>query len=363
MTPSSSIASFTGMFDSKDGKMSDSATSQTMSTSATTAAAPVSRLKPPTKVTSGGLSGSTGDIAATTTTTATTAATTLATSSHIPKPSGIASVKDNIRAMVEKIETKCDEKAREESDAQDISHKLPSSASFDSATAAARENAELKETIKDLESKLATIMAIRAADKLKFKELERLKIQSEQLQENKRQMAERVAELSKAKAAAERAAEEAREEATRQAEEIKDLIDNAEMAVIDKEMAENRAEALQLELETLKEQLEEKSIDYELLRSEIEDKGAEGAAGSFQVKQLEEQNARYKEALLKFRDLTSTDRSNMALLAKELEAKAEEVASLQALKERNAKEIARYVETVQELTVSSCLGGFYFWDF
>lgn len=362
MTPSSSIASFTGMFDSKDGKMSDSATSQTMSTSATTAAAPVSRLKPPTKVTSGGLSGSTGDIAATTTTTATTAATTLATSSHIPKPSGIASVKDNIRAMVEKIETKCDEKAREESDAQDISHKLPSSASFDSATAA-RENAELKETIKDLESKLATIMAIRAADKLKFKELERLKIQSEQLQENKRQMAERVAELSKAKAAAERAAEEAREEATRQAEEIKDLIDNAEMAVIDKEMAENRAEALQLELETLKEQLEEKSIDYELLRSEIEDKGAEGAAGSFQVKQLEEQNARYKEALLKFRDLTSTDRSNMALLAKELEAKAEEVASLQALKERNAKEIARYVETVQELTVSSCLGGFYFWDF
>lgn len=111
--------------------MSDSATSQTMFISATSASASFSRLKPPTKVTSIGLSGNTGDIAATTTTSA-------SASSHIPKPSGILSVKDNICAMVEKIETKFDEKAREESDAQNISHKLSSSASFDSATASSK---------------------------------------------------------------------------------------------------------------------------------------------------------------------------------------------------------------------------------
>ncbi|KAH9392434.1 hypothetical protein TYRP_005510 [Tyrophagus putrescentiae] len=112
--------------------MSDLATSQTMFIIATSAAAPVFRLKPPTKVTSSGFSESTGNIAATTTTKTTT--TTTSASFHIPKQNGILSVKDNIRAMVEKIETKCNEKARKENDVQNISHKLSSSASFDWTT-------------------------------------------------------------------------------------------------------------------------------------------------------------------------------------------------------------------------------------
>lgn len=336
MTPSSSIASFTGMFDSKDSKMGESMTTS----QSTIPTVSLTRLKAPTKIATS-LSGSSQDITGP-----------ASTSTHIPKPSGIPSVKENIRQMVEKIETKCDEKIKEESDAQDISRKHPiqSSSSFDEATS--KENAELKEKLTDLQSKLDTIMAIRAQDKLKFKELERLKIQNEQLLENKRQMSEKVADLSKLKAAAEKAAQEAREEQQAQNEEMKDLIDNAEMAVIDKEMAENRVETLQIELESIKEQLEEKTLDYELLKSEIEDKGADGAANSFQVKQLEEQNARFREALLKFRDISASDRNNIQHLQKEADTKSEEINQLIALKEKNAIEIQRFTESIQELTVS-----------
>ena len=249
--------------------------------------------------------------------------------------------------MVEKIEIKCDEKIREDIDTQDISHKV-GSIGFENFA----KEAELKEQIKDLESKLTTLIAIRAQDKLKLKDFERLKIQNEQLQENKRQMAEKIAELNKLKSTAEKAAQDAKEEQLRQSEEIKDLIDNAEMAVIDKEMAENKAEQLQIELQQVSEQLEEAKLDFEILKSEIEDKGVEGAANSFQLKQLEEQNARYRDALLKIRDISAADRSNILLLQKEVETKSEEINQLLHLKEKNAAEIEKYNETISELTVS-----------
>lgn len=42
------------------------------------------------------------------------------------------------------------------------------------------------------------------------------------------------------------------------------------MAALDKEMAEERAEALQLELEQAREKLEEATLDLQLMRAEME---------------------------------------------------------------------------------------------
>lgn len=120
-------------------------------------------------------------------------------------------------------------------------------------------------------------------------------------------------------------------------EEMSDTADAIEMATLDKEMAEERAESLQVEVDTLKEKVEELSMDLEILRHEISEKGlypldweilvsyisvcpsfcllvilffqcvaflfsaagSDGAASSYHVKQLEEQNGRLKEALVR----------------------------------------------------------------
>lgn len=60
-----------------------------------------------------------------------------------------------------------------------------------------------------------------------------------------------------------------------------------------------KAESLQIEVEALKEKVEELTLDLDILRNEISESGVEGAAGSFQMKQLEQQNQRLKEALVK----------------------------------------------------------------
>lgn len=45
------------------------------------------------------------------------------------------------------------------------------------------------------------------------------------------------------------------------------------MATLDKEMAEERAESLQVEVDSLKEKVDELSMDLEILRHEISEKG------------------------------------------------------------------------------------------
>lgn len=110
-------------------------------------------------------------------------------------------------------------------------------------------------------------------------------------------------------------------------EEMSDTADAIEMATLDKEMAEERAESLQVEVDSLKEKVDELSMDLEILRHEISEKGllwekkkdlykfifllkcsvstfsfctgSDGAASSYHVKQLEEQNSRLKEALVR----------------------------------------------------------------
>lgn len=52
-------------------------------------------------------------------------------------------------------------------------------------------------------------------------------------------------------------------------------------------------------MDALKEKVEELTIDLEIIKQEISDGGVEGAATNAQVKQLEQQNSRLKEALLR----------------------------------------------------------------
>lgn len=54
-----------------------------------------------------------------------------------------------------------------------------------------------------------------------------------------------------------------------------------------------------MELEQAKQKIEELSLDLELLKAEMSEKGVEGAGSSLEIKQLEQQNVRMKETLVK----------------------------------------------------------------
>lgn len=56
------------------------------------------------------------------------------------------------------------------------------------------------------------------------------------------------------------------------AEEMAELSETVEMATLDKEMAEEKAETLQLEFEATTERLEEALLDIQLLRADMEGK-------------------------------------------------------------------------------------------
>lgn len=51
-----------------------------------------------------------------------------------------------------------------------------------------------------------------------------------------------------------------------------DLAETVEMATLDKEMAEEKAETLQIELDQLREKLEEQTLDLEILRTEMSER-------------------------------------------------------------------------------------------
>ncbi|XP_052429415.1 dynactin subunit 1-like isoform X4 [Carassius gibelio] len=221
-----------------------------------------------------------------------------------------------------------------------------------------KEEESLRGQVKDLEEKLETLKMKRTEDKAKLKELEKHKIQLEQLQEWKSKMQEQQNELQKHLKEAKKEAKEALEAKERYMEEMADTADAIEMATLDKEMAEERAESLQLEADALKERVEELTMDLEILKHEIEEKGSDGAASSYHVKQLEEQNARLKEALVRMRDLSASEKQEHAKQQKLMEKKNFELDALRCQKENLQEEMKMAEKTVDELKeqVDAALG-------
>ncbi|XP_033891645.3 dynactin subunit 1-like isoform X4 [Acipenser ruthenus] len=221
-----------------------------------------------------------------------------------------------------------------------------------------KEEESLRVQVKDLDEKLETLKMKRSEDKAKLKELEKYKIQLEQLQEWKGKMQEQQADLQKQLKEAKKEAREALEAKDRYMEEMADTADAIEMATLDKEMAEERAESLQQEMDSLKEKVEELTMDLEILKHEIEEKGSDGAASSYHVKQLEEQNGRLKEALVRMRDLSASEKQEHVKLQKQMEKKNSELEILRQQKEKLVEEMTQAEKTIDELKeqVDAALG-------
>ncbi|KAG8838361.1 hypothetical protein FRC18_004966 [Serendipita sp. 400] len=111
---------------------------------------------------------------------------------------------------------------------------------------------------------------------------------------------------------------------------VVEISEQLELATLDKEMAEVRAESAELEIDELKEQLESAKVEVDVLRASGSTASSGSSADGTQTLayiQLERQNERLKEALLRLRDIsqeTEQDhRRKIAELEKELAASEE----------------------------------------
>ncbi|KAK4702285.1 dynactin 1, partial [Phenoliferia sp. Uapishka_3] len=139
---------------------------------------------------------------------------------------------------------------------------------------------------------------------------------------------------------------------------LSDLTDQVEISLLDKEVAEERFEIADSLAEGFKERVAELEVECLVLREEnerMEGKGEEelkeGGEGrsSLAFRQLEKQNERLKDALIRLRDLThETEMENKHRIA-DLEKELDLTSDLQVIFDNNMVELERAEGQVEDL--------------
>lgn len=229
-----------------------------------------------------------------------------------------------------------------------------------------QENEELKSQVRDLQEKLETIKQRRLEDKERLREFDKMKTQFDQLQEFKSKIIDSQSQLQRELQRSKQETKDALEARERYMEEMAELAENSEMITLDKEMAEEKADTLQLELDTAKERIEELTLDLEIVKTEMQDKMGSTTSGSsdgtgitaYEFKQLEQQNTRLRETLVRMRDLSCHEKHEIQKMQKELETKKSEVLELQRTKEKLSSRVDEMETLVVDLQeqVDAALG-------
>ncbi|XP_055377619.1 dynactin subunit 1 isoform X3 [Condylostylus longicornis] len=232
---------------------------------------------------------------------------------------------------------------------------------------------DLKKQNIDLSEKLETLKIRRNEDKERLREYEKMKTQFEQLHEFKSKIIEAQSSLQRELQRARQEAKDAIEARERHQEEMAELSENVEMITLDKEMAEEKADTLQIELEQAKERIEELTLDLEILQTEMSNRcgsdvdggvirtgngNVTGGVSQYEFKQLEQQNVRLRETLVRLRDVTAHDKHEIQKVSKELDTKKSEVAELQRTKEKLSQKVDELEAQVVDLQeqVDAALG-------
>lgn len=156
-------------------------------------------------------------------------------------------------------------------------------------------------------------------------------------------------------------------------EEMESLSETVEMATLDKEMAEEKAETLQMEVDQLQEKVEELTLDLELLRTEMSERvrkhfmllvhllhvcfdrrqfggsNASAPATSYEVKQLDQQNARLRETLVRMRDLSAHEKHEFQKLQKDYDHAKSEITELGRTKEKLSQRVEDMEHQISDL--------------
>ncbi|KAH7340157.1 dynein associated protein-domain-containing protein [Rhizoctonia solani] len=184
--------------------------------------------------------------------------------------------------------------------------------------------------IRELETKLADAeMFVSIRPKLQAK----LQALQTELSQTKRELADQQAEMSTLD-----------EKGVEAAEQL-------EMAMLDKEVAEERAESAELELESVKERLAELEVELQAVKEGGTSEGGGGgeAKKSLDVLQLEKHNERLKEALIKLRQITQETDTEQKRKIADLERELSGIDELQTGYEETLSKLANADAQIEDL--------------
>ncbi|KAE8144772.1 dynein associated protein-domain-containing protein [Aspergillus avenaceus] len=195
------------------------------------------------------------------------------------------------------------------------------------STAITRELEEMKMKLRVMEKK-------RTEDREKLKALEQLQMERDKFEAiiQKLQAKYQPQQLELTEMRKKLKESEARREEIERLEAEHDSI--LEMATLDREMAEETAEAFKHEVDSLKLRVEELSLELDVLREENEELGqvmSPEEKSSHGWLQMEKTNERLREALLRLRDMTQQQESDLRDQVKELQ---EDLADYQKIKSK-----------------------------
>ncbi|OJJ76502.1 hypothetical protein ASPBRDRAFT_145460 [Aspergillus brasiliensis CBS 101740] len=214
-----------------------------------------------------------------------------------------------------------------------------------SGNAVARELDELKTKLRVMEKK-------RADDREKLKTLEQLQSERDKfegiiqkLQAKYQPQQLEINELRKKL----KESEARLEEVERLQAEHDSLM---EMATLDREMAEETADAFKHEVETLRLRVEELELEAEVLREENEELGqvmSPEEKSSHGWLQMEKTNERLREALLRLRDMTQQQEAELRDQVKELQQDLEEFTAIKSKYEKTKQKLLVAENNVEDL--------------
>ncbi|MCJ1250640.1 hypothetical protein MMC30_007868 [Trapelia coarctata] len=210
----------------------------------------------------------------------------------------------------------------------------------------------LSREVEDLKTKLRIIEKKRLEDRDKLKVLEKIQCERDKfegiiqkLQAKYQPQQQEIAELR-------RQIKEA--EAKGEANEHQQADNEAalEMATLDREMAEETAEAMKAELDSLRQRHEELELEVEILREENMELGKEMSPEEKTSQgwmQMERSNERLREALLRLRDMTQEQEAVLKDQVNELEADVKELGKYPGLYQDVKEKLAHSEATIEDL--------------
>ncbi|KAK8220342.1 dynactin-like protein [Phyllosticta capitalensis] len=190
-----------------------------------------------------------------------------------------------------------------------------------------------KQQIQELTTKVAFLESKRNEDREKIVTLERVQEERDRFEQIIQKLQNKIQPLSQENGELKKSLKDA-EGRLEQVETIQAGHESImEMATLDREMAEENAEAFKAELDAVKEKLEELELENEILKGENDelskDMSPEERTSQGWI-QMERENERLREALIRLRDITQESESELRSQIKGLE---EDVQELSGVKE------------------------------
>ncbi|KAJ9631207.1 hypothetical protein H2204_008292 [Knufia peltigerae] len=222
----------------------------------------------------------------------------------------------------------------------------------DAGNALAEDRSRHAQVIKTLETKVRSLQKQRREDQAELQSLQDLKAQVARyegiIQTLQKKIKANQQEMADLKAKYEDAESRAHNVPDRSAEHESEL----ELATLDKEMAEERADTFEAELEALKLKHEELELEAEILREENrelssvmspEDKASAGWL------QMERETERLRQALVMLRDMSQQNEADMKSEIKELHETLDELEHSSSKYEEVSAKLSKSEETNQHL--------------